>query len=309
MAALLVALALSAVARGPLAEAIAVRPASERCLSAAALAASIGRWLGADEIEPGLVVEVIVPTPVGSVASYRLRRGSVTVAERSFTTLPADCPSRLEGVSLAIALALDPTLFERMKDPAAPSPPPSAATEPAAPEAPARGRTGVFAGASVYLGLLPRAALGLSLGAQHRLGEAVELRLSVLGTSAPSEPLGPGTVEARLVAAQLDACLGPAWRRARVHGCLGGVAGVLQARGSGFDVGLRGQPPFLAAAAGLSLELPVGEKLSLRLKLEGLIPAQRRTFRVTDTTGAVLAERTLPPASASAALQMVVRWE
>lgn len=101
--------------RRPLSEALRVEPQGAPCLTREELTARVARWLGDDQIDAAIGIDVWASSEPGGVqGSFILRRDGAPSAERSFEVLPRDCRARLAAMSLAIALAIDHTVLERI---------------------------------------------------------------------------------------------------------------------------------------------------------------------------------------------------
>lgn len=100
--------------RTPLAEAVEVVGAEARCLTQEAVVRRLAEWLGTDTVQSGIAV-----TLDAEAGTFVVRLPDRADARRVFRTLPEDCAERLDAVTLAIALAIDHTLLERLPERAA----------------------------------------------------------------------------------------------------------------------------------------------------------------------------------------------
>lgn len=96
--------------RRPLDEAVTVTQA-DPCLTQEAVVGRLGRWLDTTTVAAGIEV-VLDPAE----RAFRVRRPGGRMARRGFAVLPEECSDRLDAVTLAIALAIDHTLLERLRD-------------------------------------------------------------------------------------------------------------------------------------------------------------------------------------------------
>ena len=110
--ALVVAIPRSSVAQSEsrIADSIVVTQ-SDDCVTQESLVNSVAAWLGKSTIDQALQVIVRVET---RGLSFELTRDGVISAERHFDVLPSACPSKLRAVSLAIAIAIDQRVLERV---------------------------------------------------------------------------------------------------------------------------------------------------------------------------------------------------
>ena len=262
-----------------------------RCLEPEALRAQLQHWLGRDAMDARL--RMVVEERGASHASFQLWRDGALVAERHFSQLPERCDEVLEAVGLALALAVDITVIERLQAARAPAP----AALPGPP------RHMLTLELLTGRGVLPTHSFAGALGLERRLLPArlpwLSGRISLLGTPSGRASVGPGGVHTALLAGRLELCGARAAGRITLQPCLGATLGRLSSRGSGFETNLRASSPWAAAVGRLALRLPAGP-VSLQLQVELLAALVRPVLQVLDAEQTQLYQRALPRLGAQA---------
>jgi hypothetical protein len=190
-----------------------------------------------DAVEPARASLVVED---GSLRVRLRAADGATIAERT-VTVAASCADRANVVAVVIAAWDVQQRAERVDDPTLPRapraapPPPAPTVIVAAPTPPAPAgpqlELRLAPGATFADGVTPSAALAVSLWGR-RLGA----RLGAFGLLPRTEALGAGQARWTRVGATLEAALRTTGRLGRLDGHAGLVAGVVVARGQGFDV-------------------------------------------------------------------------
>jgi hypothetical protein len=124
------------------------------------------------------------------------------------------------------------------------------------------------------------AAVELSLG--RRAG----VRASALVTAGTNVALGGGAADVSLAAGRLDGCLARVGGSERVviRGCVGALAGAIQARGAGFPSTSTTAVPWLAPALRLEARWAPARSFGLDLAVDGFVPIVRPELQVVDAS-------------------------
>src|SRR5262245_58554465 len=101
--------------RSHLAQVVHVDPGAT-CLDAGVLIEHIVSWLGTDQVDPGLSIEVVGSTKFSRFVSFRIARHDAELAERRFEPGPARCEDLHAALGLAIALACKATVLNGLVD-------------------------------------------------------------------------------------------------------------------------------------------------------------------------------------------------
>jgi hypothetical protein len=210
----------------PLTEAIALAPGAT-CLEREMLIRRVARWLGHDDVDAGLKIEVQGSATRKNSAAFVMMHVDGRRADRRIDDAPADCDQFHSALALSIALAIDATL-------SAPAP---VDEEPLAPEVPAgppyfRLAFGVLAHATA--GVLTDVAGALSARVEVGFVPWLDLRASFAASALSDQRFAnsPGRFDIALFAGELDACLAHAVSpRLRLAACVGGAAGALSTKG------------------------------------------------------------------------------
>jgi hypothetical protein len=286
----------SGVAEHGIRESLQVRN-TPRCLRLEALHAQLVHWLGRDSIDARL--RMVVEEDSTSRASFQLWRDETLVAERRFTQLPERCEEVLAAVGLALALAVDITVLERLQQG-------GAATPPAPAVFPRALRYAVTLELLAGWGVLPTHTFAGAVGLERRLLAArlpwLTGRLSLLGTPGGRASVGPGGVHTSLLAGRLDFC--GTWGTGNLtwQPCMGATLGRLGSRGTGFEANLSAASPWSAAVGRLALRLPAAGPVFFQLQLEFLAALTRPVLQVLNTEEAPLYQRALPGLGAQAGI-------
>lgn len=282
--------------RRPIAAVLRVMPGAT-CLSAETLAEHVPAWLGRDEVELGVDIEVRGDPFVANAAAITVTTPAGRI-ERAFDDGPPGCSDLHAVLGLAIAMAIDAsvlgTLGYEVVDPPPPSPAPLPASDSERPPLQARRRpveppprlARLRAVAAVrgglWAGLVPGLAGGGQLHAELGWRPWFELRVGVLGGYGQRRPLGTGTVEFGLAAGRLDVCFGVQRRRLRPRLCIGGAAGASQALTRGLEPGQALVSPWVGAALALELRIVTTRVFAVDVSLDGVVPFFKPSIAVRD---------------------------
>ncbi|MFK7991407.1 MAG: hypothetical protein AB8I08_35650 [Sandaracinaceae bacterium] len=259
----------------------------EGCFDEEALRAAVATQLGYDPfvVEADREVHVAVLSPEeGPEIRIELQEPDHERTERTFTGAPGECEPLREAAVLAVCIAIDPTGFsaEPEPPPAPPvfepqlpetRPPEPLPPEPQPPEPASPPRPPVVEdppGSAVQLHLY--AAVAASLGASPTIAGAggslgVDIRIDMLSVGAglrgdvpTSIDVEPGSVEAHLVAGELNVC---GWA-SPIGFCALGVVGGMRGEGRGFEANDEVWLFFAAAGARVALSVPIAGALGFR---------------------------------------------
>ena len=300
----------------PVRDAIAVRGATT-CLAIESLASQVATWLGRDDVDTRIVVEVDASDLPRPSAQFVLRRDGEVIAERGFSGRMRTCIEWRATLALAIALAIDATVLdslglnaERTAASSAPSPRPASLGPPWEAAVPTRGATvepapsrnrvrveGAFAA-----GIAPVSTAMVALAFERRFGEVFEMAVGGLATVPVTIPVGTGSASVAILAARVDGCVGRDVSLLRLRACAGIAAGGALAQGHGFDSSREPFVPWAAGVARIEARLSVHRAVALHLFAEGLAPWLRPRLSVTDSNGLILAGSDFPLLGAAAGL-------
>ena len=307
-------------------EALSV-PEGASCLTHEALVEHTESWLGTYRLDARQTILIELGQDERFDVGFVLLDGEEPRARRSFARLPEACADRRAALSLALAIALDTSVLDRLGGPRgahtdspsatppepeiSPEPSPAVAEAPPVSELPApevRGESawGVSIGldAGLGVGLLSRLTPWGGVDVALR-GRGWKLRALAGGTPRLGSPLAGARVRTQLVVGGLDACLDRDVGSVEWAGCLGPRLGRLSAEGQGFAVSESTQLWWAALSAGLSMRWPRESVLSLRLGLAGQLGLVRPELFVTDMSGARTHGESLAPVGFTAVLGVV----
>jgi hypothetical protein len=266
---------------------------ADECLTPR-LREAVDRWAPeAADASVSVVVE-----HVDAAIEFAILRSGQDVGRRRFDRLPQQCPDRVAALSLAIAIALDGRVLERITGEPAPAPvaPEPVAEEPEpvpAPPDPPPTDVGVSfsvsAGASA--GALP-SWVGTGRFAFRFDWRALSVELGGVGTLLSKSNLGAGMLDTRLFAGSLDVCLARAHRRTKLLGCVGASLGRVMGEGRGFATSLGTTLWWGSVDPSLSIAWPIDSPVRLRTGVRGHVKTLRPEWRVVDSNGATRASAT-----------------
>jgi hypothetical protein len=282
----------------PVSEALHVEP-GVTCVTAATLADHVQAWLGSDQIDADLWVQVKGSEDDPRVVSFTMGRGGQVLAHRRFQPGPDPCDHLQAALGLAIALAIRVSLLDDLA--------------PRAPEAaPARTEVWALAGDAVASwGVLPGSALGVGARVERKLPPNFELRLGLDGQGGWDKTFDhvSGAFDAALFALRLDACVrfvfgGPV----AGLGCFGFEAGGVYARGRDFATPRSSVARWLAAANAFGVTIDVAPRWSVQGTLTVVLPLEHPQIGVQTSSGAVVDARNLAPWGGELAVGPVYRF-
>lgn len=256
----------------PLSEILAVSGGGE-CLAPDALAEQVASWLGRDEADARLRIEVAVHGDPPALVEFVVEVDGVPRAQRDFTDLPAQCADVRAVVALAVALAIDATLLEGI------------GVGPVEKVAPFERQSRVALEAMASAGLVPDLVMGGDVAWEVAWSERFESRVGVLLTAPADAELDPGRVERWLAAGRVEVCLARSLGAERLRACAGPAAGVVLARGRAFDRPRSTQVPWVAVSARIDARFALGAGVDLGLALEGFVPVVRPRLVVEGPAG------------------------
>ncbi len=305
--------------------AVTVADVGDACLGGDPLRAHLASWLGTDAIDARIAVVLALDDE--GTPSFVVRRGDAVLAARRFDRLPPECANRRAAISLAIALAIDHTVLDRIaptegiapasRDAGAGADP---VAEAADGDAPAHGggrerptpraaaasdvRLALGVGPMLLVGVLPEVAAGASLALEVELAGAFALRASGFATSLAGTALGRGEVTTQLVAGRLDACLiRPAWVLL-VGGCVGVATGAVLAEGIGFAVSERASAAWGSVVGRVLARVPLADSVWLGLAVDGDVAFLQPHLSVRGFDGSVLTQEELPLSGVAVGLEL-----
>ena len=317
----------------PLAEAISIESELSEC-PADALVERIGHWLQRGSLDAGTAVRVQLGGEGGPAASFQLDREGEAPTVRTFDVLPGECAARLDALALAIAIATDPAVIERLADDeasdvAAPEttaatpeggpepsaavtpeggPEPSAAAEGPEGAAPPPWRYALALGGTFGWRLIPDRSATATLGFRAIHDRGLVLRGGVWVSSRAEHSLGPGAFESRLIGGRVDACARWALDPIGMGLCGGVLGGVLRAEGKGFAENLVTHRPWVALAVGVRGEVPLGGRFALALGVEAVVPLLRPELTVSDPARTSTVSESVAPAAIQLGLEALARF-
>jgi hypothetical protein len=253
----------------PLGGAIAF-DAGATCLERSRLESQVTTWLGRDHVRSDIHLDVRGDQGNPRALTFSISRGGRT-RERRFALLPESCDDATAVVALAIALAIDATVFTGVFAPLLRPPPPErlAAIElEAGAEVVPGASIGIAAG--VEYGLLDWLAARLDAGARFSWGNTIE------GTS--------GVFDTALAVVTPQLCAGGVLDGSvRLEVCSGAGLGVLRAQGRRYAFSYGPAGPWVAAQGGLRLRFKAG--LSWVFEMQGVFPVHVPQFSAQNSAG------------------------
>lgn len=282
--------------RRALTDVLDVRPGAT-CVALAPLAEDVGAWLGADTVDAEVWVRVEGSTDDPRTVSFEMGRGDRVLARRRFEPGPERCENLQAALGLAIALAIRVSLLDEILGPRQESPP--------ARPAEARRPWAVGAGADVSFGVLPGAALGASVLAERDLPPNFALRLGALGLATRDRTFatGPGTFDAEIIAARLDACVRFDFvPRLSGLGCAGLLVGGLFTQGHDFASSRSASSAWIAAASAIGVAIGLADRWSLDGEATLVAPLGHAQVGVLSAAGTVAETRDLSSAGVTLTL-------
>jgi len=280
----------------PLLERLVVQPGAT-CLDARVLAEHVTTWLGTSKVRSDLRILVQGSATSPSDASFRIDSGDGEVAQRQFVPGPERCEHHHAVVGLAVALAIRASLLGEISGKL-----PSAE--------PAR----VWALAmqlAVARGVVPGWGFGGEVRGEWAASRGFTLRAGILGLYAAEGSFAhvAGSFDVLLLAARIDACgvfALSSWLDGRA--CAGFAGGGLRARGRDFPSSDSSLVRWFAVANSLDVTARVSNHWAINLGFELLVPLERTTIVLRDTTETIVAGVDLSSAGVLARVGPVYRF-
>lgn len=260
-----------------------------RCLRQGPLVARVARWLQRTDVDARLSITVEGYEDPELRVWFAMERDGKSVSVRRFENVPGGCDELAGALSLAIALAIDATILDRVAEPQPPPPPPPA---------PER-RIAIVAEPQLLWRVLPAAAYAARLGVGAGLGERIAVEASFVLTETVQTAVASGDARVALAAGRLDACHGPLAGRVRPRACAGVLAGRVGAAGVGFSPSLADGVLWAAGVARAELRLGLSSVVSLTLAVDGFVALARPSLAVEGVAGQTVASRRLPAVGAA----------
>jgi hypothetical protein len=285
------------------------------CIQQGRLARLTATWLGYEEIDARL--EIVVELRGDDVVAFELRNDGAVKVEREMPA-PPDCSDRHAAVALAIAMAIDASVFAAAV-PETPAPAvvePAVATDDDAPELTARkrvtappqprARVDVFAGALAGFELLPGVAFGGRVGVSVGATRWLDVDVEALAVGGLPFALEPGEVQPTLAAGAVSACPVRRWNRFQLRLCVAMAAGAVVARGRGFDESLTTTLPWVAGRATGDVRFRLSRLVWLGILAGFVAPIVRTNFRTQNQNGAERETREVAAAAGIVGIDLAV---
>lgn len=257
----------------PLERTIQVTP-GRTCLDEERLEGHVRAWLHATEVDAGVRVLVRGDAERPDAAEFRIVRSGVARVRR-FDALPSGCEETHAAMGLAIALALDATLLQRIATLAPPAP----------------RTTLLVAQVGVGYEVLPSFSFGGRFGAEHALLDWLGLGAELGAQYSPHDTIGgtPGTFDALLVSLSVRACMGhPLASGLRLALCAGASGGLVRASGSRYTLSESSNGAWGGPLMGLRLDAVAA--IHWLLDAELAVPLWSPSYRVARTEGDAVRE-------------------
>jgi hypothetical protein len=301
------AIVAGAAAATPAAKLTYVRDAAAaRCPDEGELRRAVAARLGYDPFFPWARSTVVAEISRGRTGF----RGRVIIlderglsrGERAIDATSDDCGEVMRALALAISIAVDDLDLDPVPPAPNPATPPATASPPAPEPAPApepsrpspseadralppppprptRAPFGFAASfsSSLSAGLAPSAAVGATIAVERRLGVlsiGLEARADLPASAAASTG---GRVRSEVFLGSVVPCLHVL---RPFFGCAFFSAGAFDAAGVGIAVSRNPVAPFAAAGLRLGVEVPLGRRVFLLGRADGLVPLTRPTVQI-----------------------------
>lgn len=257
----------------PLEQSIQVTP-GRTCLEEEQLDAHVRAWLHDTRVDAGLRVLVRGDALRPNAAEFRIIRNG-TSRVRRFDELPAGCEEAHAAMGLAIALAIDQAVLERIQALAPPPP-----------------RETVLA-AQLGFGyeVLPSFSFGGRVGAEHAFLDWLAAGVELGAQYSPHNTIAgtQGTFDAMLLSLSARACMGHALSQTvKLALCTGAAGGLVHAAGSRYTLSESSSGSWGGAITGLRLEAFAGIRWVLDAEL--VVPLWSPSFRVARAGGDAVRE-------------------
>jgi hypothetical protein len=291
------------------------------------LAAHLVMWLERDRIDAGLSVEVVGDPDDPHAATFVIARDAVRASPRALGRIPDDCQALHAAVALAVAVAVDASVWDAalQATPPTPAPPTSsgalteapseppalAPARPVEPPASPRDRTGPRAlarlGGSLAVGLTDGAAYGGNVGTILRLRRPIDLELAGTALVGPHGALAGGRVRAVLGHVDARVCGRLEPRIAVLRACVATGVGAVQVSGRTYAEARTTTVPWVALGPSFDVAIPRSGRVAFAAMLELWVPVLRTNMVALGEGGAPVAAKGLPPLGAVLSVGPIVR--
>lgn len=282
-------------------------PEGALCLSHDAVVEHTRTWLGHDNVDEQITVVIELGERERAHAGFVLLHGETVISRRVFAELPQSCVDRRAALSLALAMALDASVLERIGAGSGQSVESAdSATEDhqADPIGAASDVSGtvpvsrtevqsvyvdVSIDGGIRVGALPaRAGVGrLEIAIRHARGW--QILVAGQATTRATSNLGRGKARSQLATGSAAACLQSVWS-VETRACLGFSLGRLISQGSGYDQPQNTELWWAAGEAELSARWPQDARVSMRFGLRGHLKIIRPVLEVRSEDGSRIAQ-------------------
>jgi hypothetical protein len=284
------------------------------CIEQERLAVLTASWLGYDRIDARL--QIAVELRGDDAIAFELRNAGEVKVERDMPA-PENCADRHAALALAIAMAIDASVFAAAvpEIPAAPTvaepatdgetPELRARERPTPPPAP-RVRVDVFAGALAGFELLPGIAFGGRAGVSIGATSWLDIDIEALAVGGLPFELRPGRVQPTLAGGAVGACPNRRWSRFQLRLCVAMAGGAVVARGRGFDESLTTTLPWVAGRALGDLRFRVAKLVWLGINAGFAAPIVRTNFHTQNELGKPIETREVAAAAGITGIDLAI---
>jgi hypothetical protein len=284
------------------------------CIEQERLAALTASWLGYDQIDARL--EIAVELHSDAAIAFELRNDGAVKVEREMPA-PENCADRHAALALAIAMAIDASVFDAAMPETPPAPKAAEPTtdddapelrareRPTPPPAP-RTRVDVFAGVLAGFELLPGAAFGGRAGVSIGATSWLDIDVEALAMGGLPFAIDPGRVQPTLTGGAVGACPNRRWNRFQIRLCVAMAAGAVVARGRGFDESLTTTLPWVAGRALGDVRFRVAKLVWLGITAGFAAPIVRTNFHTQNENGAEVKTREVAAAAGITGIDLAI---
>lgn len=289
----------------------------DACVARGALIESVESWLRRADVDRDLEIVVEVAGGTASVVVLALREPR---AARRFDHLPSECADRRAVLGLAIAIAIDAALIDRLAERAASSSARAAVAPLSEPPTPSHDEGGPEHGdrapdlalelaseGALAIGALPDPVARFSVSAALLARGGARIGVTLLATSPASIPVRAGRVDAWIALARVEACVVRLDPVLELAGCAALGGGAVLAAGRGYSPGYEVALPTFSGAARIEATLRVDPALGLSLGVDAALAFPETSLSVIAPGGEPLASVILPTASVTVGLGARVR--
>jgi hypothetical protein len=252
----------------PLERSIEVTP-GRTCLEEERLESHVRAWLHGNRVDAGIHVLVQGDAERPDAAEFRIVRDG-TARVRRFDALPTGCEEAHAAMGLAIALAIDQGVLERIATLAPPRPQ----------------KTTLTAQLGFGYEVLPSVSFGGRLGAEHAFLDWLGAGMELGAQYSPQNAIAGtrGTFDAALFSLSVRACLGHALSEGfELALCTGASGGLVHAVGTRYTLAESSSGPWGGVLTGLRADVFAG--IHWVLDAELAVALWSPSFRVSQTGG------------------------